>query len=248
MFIERAEMKRNAKMSLKGRWGFAIGAMVLYYVIEMVITLIAQSPFAETMALYQYYDSQGISYTPDMGVLIGNYIMTVVALLIVSPIMVGWFGITLKISRNEEGKIRDLFYYIPHFFKVVGLYLLIFVKTFLWSLLLFVPGIIASLNYSQAYYILIQNPDIGIVEAIEESKRMMKGNKWRLFVLELSFIGWMLLMLCTFGLLGFWLIPYMSVTFANFHNALLMEQGLNFRKEALPEVKNEVEIQTDDFE
>ena len=63
----------------------------------------------------------------------------------------------------------------------------------LWTILLIVPGIIATLRYSQAFYILADDPSKGVMQCLKESKEMMKGNKAKLFCLELSFIGWCLL-------------------------------------------------------
>jgi uncharacterized membrane protein len=94
------------------------------------------------------------------------------------------------------------------------------IKIFLWSLLFIIPGIIAALNYSMSLFIMAQNPEIGIVEAIELSKKMMKGNKGKLFVLYLSFIGWFLLSGLTFGILMLYVYPYTMTTVAIFFNTV----------------------------
>lgn len=80
-----------------------------------------------------------------------------------------------------------------------------------WTLLLIIPGIIAGYRYSQAFYIMAENPGLGSGECIERSKAMMQGNKWKLFCLQLSFIGWFFLTLITLGIAGLWLSPYMAV-------------------------------------
>lgn len=67
------------------------------------------------------------------------------------------------------------------------------------------------------YYVILDNPNIDVVEALKESKRIMNGHKMELFKLELSFIGWMILGILTLGILYLWLIPYMRVTIANFY-------------------------------
>lgn len=92
--------------------------------------------------------------------------------------------------------------------------------TFLWSLLLFVPGIIKACSYSQAMYILAEDPGMGPMEAIRRSKEMMEGHKMEYFLLCLSFYGWALLGVFTFGILYIWLIPYMQATFVNYHRSL----------------------------
>ena len=104
---------------------------------------------------------------------------------------------------------------------------------------------IATLNYALVDYILIDNPELGIVGSIKKSKEMMKGHRVELFVLVLSFIGWTILASLTFGLLLFWLIPYMNVTMANFYNKLRgpVEEEVEEEKEEEPEILDEdVEI------
>jgi uncharacterized membrane protein len=87
----------------------------------------------------------------------------------------------------------------------------------LWSLLLVIPGIIAAYRYAMASYIMAQNPEIGALDAIERSKAMMNGNKLRLFCLQLSFIGWMLLSALTLGIGYIFLRPYMQAAYAAFY-------------------------------
>ena len=91
---------------------------------------------------------------------------------------------------------------------------------FLWSLLLIVPGIIKALGYSMAPFILYENPEMKISDAIKESSRMMKGHKGSLFCLYLTFIGWWLLSILTFGILSFWIYPYMTVSELAFYKSI----------------------------
>lgn len=88
--------------------------------------------------------------------------------------------------------------------------LLVGIYTFLWTLLLIIPGIIAAFSYAMTPYILEENPYMPINEAIRQSKVMMYGNKWRLFCLEISFIGWALLSVLTCGIGFLWLAPYIN--------------------------------------
>jgi uncharacterized membrane protein len=70
------------------------------------------------------------------------------------------------------------------------------------------------------YYIALDNPELSATEVINKSKTMMNGHKLDFFILGLSFIGWIILIPFTFGLLSLWLVPYMQVTYANFYNSL----------------------------
>jgi uncharacterized membrane protein len=90
--------------------------------------------------------------------------------------------------------------------------------TFLWSLLLFIPGIIKSYSYSMTLYIISEDPSIGVMDAITKSREMMNGYKFKKFLLDLSFIGWFLLCIITLGIGFLWFIPYVGVAGAAFYN------------------------------
>ena len=78
---------------------------------------------------------------------------------------------------------------------------------FLWSLLLFVPGIIAAYSYSLTFFIIADEPGVGVTEAIRRSKLMMQGNKWKLLCLQMRFFWWALLCELTLGIGLLWLVP-----------------------------------------
>ncbi len=90
----------------------------------------------------------------------------------------------------------------------------------LWTLLFIIPGIIASYSYAMAPFIMLENPNCGARCAISESKEMMRGNKWRLFCLDISFIGWIILSAFTLGIGYLWLNPYMEVSRAAFYREI----------------------------
>jgi uncharacterized membrane protein len=118
---------------------------------------------------------------------------------------------------NNKAELSTLFSRFGIFFKAFGLVLFMALFVFLWSLLLFIPGIIAAYRYSMAPYLMAQYPEMGIRQAVNESKRIMAGHKWRLFCLELSFIGWALLCVLSLGIGYLWLIPYMQAAYAAFY-------------------------------
>jgi uncharacterized membrane protein len=94
------------------------------------------------------------------------------------------------------------------------------VFTLLWTSLLIVPGIVAAFRYSLTFYILNDDPTIGVTGAIDQSKAVMGGNKWKAFCLGWRFLGWKLLSLATCGIGGLWLLPYMATSFARFYDDL----------------------------
>ena len=95
--------------------------------------------------------------------------------------------------------------------------LLVSLYTFLWSLLFIIPGIVKSYSYAMTPYILLDRPELSPTEAIKESEKMMNGHKMDLFILELSFIGWIFLSVLTFGVLILYVEPYMMATKAAFY-------------------------------
>ena len=96
----------------------------------------------------------------------------------------------------------------------------------LWSLLFVIPGIIKGFSYSMVYYIKADHPEYGWRECLEESEKMMKGYKFKYFLLNLSFIGWILLSIVTFGLSTFWVTAYMSTASTVFYDELKREKNI----------------------
>jgi uncharacterized membrane protein len=146
-------------------------------------------------------------------------------LLIAGPFVLGLTMFFLALSRGESVCIELIFKGFNRFGTAMAASLLVGLFTFLWTLLLIVPGIIASISYSQTFYILADNPGIDSMDAISKSKKMMYGYKWKYFCLLLPFIGWALLCILTLGVGYLWLVPYMQTSFAKFYDDLKANQG-----------------------
>ena len=99
--------------------------------------------------------------------------------------------------------------------------------TILWSLLLVIPGIIKSYSYAMTSFILKDEPEMKNNAAIEKSMAMMEGNKMKLFMLDLSFIGWAILCIFTLGIGLLFLQPYVAISRAAFYEDLKAQQGGN---------------------
>lgn len=122
------------------------------------------------------------------------------------------FFIKNRVERAHIGEVLSGFK-SGHYLNVVLIMFLRNLFTFLWSLLLIVPGIVKSYEYYMVPYIVAENPGMNHTEAFAISKRMMDGEKWNAFVLDLSFIGWELLSSFTCGILGvFYVNPYIQAT------------------------------------
>ena len=142
----------------------------------------------------------------------------------------GYKSYCLKISRGRPGEYKDIFDGFLFVGKVLLIRIITALLTALWSILLIFPGIVASYRYRQARYILFDNPQKGALQCIRESKQLMSGKKLDLFLVDLSFAGWLaldylvlLILPLPFSLpiIEIWLTPYHGLTCAAFYNRLI---------------------------
>lgn len=209
--MNRAELKKNAKASLKGNYGQAILLMFLAVAIPISVALIG------CLAMGLDFSANGFNIEKfgTSWILLGLIISVATA-----AIALGEVNFYLKISRNKEASVGDLFSKVNLFLPYICVSIITGFVIGLGTILLVVPGIIAALNYALVSYILVDNPELGVMGSIKKSKEMMKGHRLQLVVLILSFYGWAILGVLTLGILYLWLIPYMNVTMANFYNTL----------------------------
>lgn len=196
---ENAALMARARESLKGKWGLAIGA----WIVIMVLVNIG----SETI-LWESEDGNRKTTLDIIGILING------------PLSLGYAALILTLSRNQSPQFTQLFGGFKRFGVALGAFLLQCIFIILWLLLLIVPGIIAILRYSQTWYILVEDENIGPLDAINKSKEMMKENKWKLFCLYGRFLGWFLLCFLTLGVGFIFIGPYVSVSLAKFYDDL----------------------------
>jgi len=182
-------LMKMARESLKDKWGIAIATFLIY---ALIIGIVQGS--AET---YPF--------------------VNLILLLISGPLSLGITKFTINISRNQEARIEQLFDGFSNFGTSTGAYLLTVLFTILWTLLLIIPGIIAALSYSMTFYIIADDDSIGAMDAIDKSKKMMYGHKWKYFRLLLRIVGLSLLCILTLGIGFLWLLPYAQVSTAKFY-------------------------------
>ena len=132
----------------------------------------------------------------------------------------GLYAYFLQVSRGNRPELGVMFVGFRRYGTTLALYLLTTLFVLLWTLLLIVPGIIAGLRYSMAYFVLLEHPGMSALDAIRRSKELMDGHKMQLFLLQLSFIGWALLCVLTLGIGFLWLAPYMQTSMAAFYERL----------------------------
>ncbi|MBE6965847.1 MAG: DUF975 family protein [Ruminococcaceae bacterium] len=192
--MDRISLKERAKEQIRGKiWDL--------FLVTLVVSLITGAV-------------NGIlTLLPGVG--------TVGAMVITAPLSISVFKIYLDlVNENKTPVVADAFYGYSDFGSSVLVVVIAALFTFLWSLLFVIPGIVKALSYSQAYYIIAENKGMPAIDAINRSKEMMRGHKMDYFVLQLSFIGWGLLGVLTFGIAFIWIAPYMNATYANFYNSV----------------------------
>ena len=168
-----------------------------------------------------------------LGLILSASGATVIGPLLLSGVIeLGTVMLALEIARTGKTEFNTGFKGFSQFGSafIAGLVGSIFIM--LWSCLFIIPGIIAAFRYSMTFYILADNPEMSGMDALKKSKELMKGHKMEFFLLQLSFIGWGLLVPLTLGILSIWLIPYMETT-----NALYYEK-----------IKGEISTDTDTAE
>lgn len=193
--MTRQELKARAKEQIKGNIG-------QFFLISLVANLIA---FA-------------LALIP----IIGSIASVVVSAAISLAIHIIYLNLCGGGIRPSVGALFDN---STDCWSATKLYLLQGLYVFLWSLLLIIPGIIKAFAYSQAFYILGENPGMSANETLHRSDAMMKGHKMEYFILELSFYGWVLLTALTLGIAGIWVGPYMNATLTNYYLSLKTTNG-----------------------
>ncbi len=232
----RAEMKAAAKSALEGKWGAVIGALLLTMVVPGAVLCIVLILMGTMAGLCIGYDAIG------SGIIIWIlfYILEFAFIFFIfGPLVIAYQFFNLRLARGMD--IKATMPYQCFSGENYGRFTLAFFMqslfTFLWALLLYVPGIIKALSYSMMGFIMMDRPETNWQSALNESKQMMAGHKADLFVLGLSFIPWLLLVSVTFGIAGLYVYPYMYTTIANFYRSLKAENIV-----AAKEIPNEFTV------
>lgn len=225
-----AELKMEAKEMLQGRWKESILMCLIPTLLAIVIGILFF--FLVALPGLLLLESYAPSFLDDTTTTfnIGDTSTNVISGLITSFFTVGIGWTFLEIIRGEEVMIdpfEDVFrgFRSPYGLAILVIYVITAIFTFLWTLLFIIPGIVKSYSYSQAYNIYYDTyrqtgETPSYMNTITASRRLMNGYKAQLFFLDLSFIGWHLLALLSFGIGYIWLNPYIYATKAAFYNHL----------------------------
>lgn len=192
--MDRVQLKKQAKEQIRGKIG-------ILFIITLIIALISGAA------------GFILGLIPFVGPLVASIIITPAFALSLARIYI-------NIVAGKDASVNDTFSGFDDFWSAFKVTFLVGLFTFLWSLLFIIPGIIKSYSYSMSMYVLAENKGMPALEAIDRSKKMTDGHKMELFVLELSFIGWMLLVCITFGIAAIYAVPYMMTTEVNYYNEM----------------------------
>lgn len=207
--ISRQKLKSDAKQQLKGKWALAIIVCLIYTLIVEVSTASTGSSFSESV--------NGLIVT-----------LNIIGILIYGPIEAGLARFTLNLAKDKENaKFSNLFSQFKLFFKLLIMSAIFYISVFIGIVLFIIPGIILALMFSQAYFIAVENPELSAIKCLSKSASMMKGHKMDLFVLTLSFIGWLLVCIITLGIGFLWYVPYYQMTLTNFYLELNKKEVLD---------------------
>lgn len=231
-----ADFRREAREALQGKWMTAVLAGLAASILgaagkssfKFNVERTVDSAHLNVEYLGMDIYSTGISHADLSGmdaflaglmsyILLIAIVLAVIQFIVGCIVAVGYAKFNLNLMDGEESRVGILFDYFPQWKTMVKAGLLQALYVFLWTLLLVIPGIIAGFRYAMTNYILAENPELTASEAINRSKELMDGNKWRLFCLGFSFIGWDILCGFTLGIGYLWLQPYQQAANAAFY-------------------------------
>jgi uncharacterized membrane protein len=229
--LKSKELRAKAWESLKGKYWMAFAVILVTGLICSVGNAFISfgQNLVEVLGLVDPAEMDATMVTGALVlsgvVLISAIIGALFSIFVTNAITV---GVNNYFIKNTESKpsFKDAFSgFKVKYGRNIGTLLLAGIKAFLWTLLFIIPGVIKSYEYSIIPYILADDPEISTNDAFKKAKQMMNGNKWRLFKLEFSFIGWFLLCFLTLGIGTFFLIPYLNAANAEFYVELKNKQA-----------------------
>jgi uncharacterized membrane protein len=224
--LKSKELRAKAWNSLKGKYWKAFLVIIVLGALVSIGTGLVTG--AQTMmGIVNAVDPFQMDPTMQMGAavisvaaLAASLAGSVISIFVGHAATVGQMHYFIK-NTNAEPSFADAFFgFKVKYGRNIGTLFVMGIKEALWSMLFVIPGIIKSYEYAIIPYILADDPEISSKDAFKKAKEMMKGNKWRLFKLNFSFIGWELLCILTLGLGTFFLLPYINAANAEFYAEL----------------------------
>ena len=229
--MTESDMRKAARENLRGNWGISVGVTL---VAALLGGMAMDITGGDTFRYIINYASNGRGELPALlrtilvPVLSGVGIWGLLTFLVGGTVALGHAEFLLRQYRGEPLTFDVLFSQFDRFGTGFAQSFLRTLYVILWSLLLVIPGIVAAYRYRFAMLNLCENPEIGVMEAINMSKEQTRGFKWQLFVLDLSFIGWNILVGLTLGILDIWVAPYIAQSNIAFFQEIKKIKGVGF--------------------
>lgn len=200
--MKRREIKRTAKRLLKGNWKVAILNLIIISVLtgaisQIILTVLGTGNSLTLMesVMQGTLSNQPIVAGPSVAASLLTTLVSIFVGFISGLLYAGYAWNMLDMIDGAKLSIEGMFqtFSRDRIFKTTGLIIVTAILITLWSLLLIIPGIIKTYSYSQALNLMKDDPSISIMDALDQSRELMKGKKWNYFLLQLSFIWWYIL-------------------------------------------------------
>lgn len=233
--LDRVQLKMEARAITKNARVSAYLFTLLYLAIGLVLDSLdwlttGSSDVLVYMETYMpevdvsFYPTSPLSLPP----VVSGFISIVVSLVAV-VLSAGYILYAMSVRKGLETPYATMFDGFLFAGKIILLSIVQYIFIFLWSLLFIIPGFIAGYRYRFALYNLCENPEMGVMEALNMSKAQTRGHKWELFVLDLSWIGWNILCTLTLGILSIWIAPYIQQTDIGYFQAIKEMSGIGYQ-------------------
>ena len=224
-----ADFRRIARAVLAGRWRIAVIAGLIASLLggvsldgpELTVKVNENNGVLEIAGMPVHTLGEGVVEFLVVGAAVIFLVALIIALAyaaVGSVARVGYCRFNLDlVDGKTQPRLNTVVSYFPYWKTTFVAKFLRGLYVSLWTMLFIVPGIMAEYSYAMTDYILAEHPELTASEAIAQSKQMMYGNRWRLFCLEMSFIGWNLLCVFSLGIGNLWLTPYKQAAQAAFY-------------------------------
>lgn len=214
MNLSISQIKKKTLAALKGKWGISVLLTLIIFLVTTFVPLVAEIIISGGFS--SWVDQEEPSTAANLLSMFFSFLFM--------PLSVASYWFYLVIARWNDPKISQVFAVYKDWelaLKVIGTSILMGIFIMLWTLLLIIPGIIKGIAYSQTFFLMKDNPEYSALEAITESRKRMKGYKWKYFLMNLSFIGWAFIAIFTLGIGFLWLTPYIATANATFYNEFI---------------------------
>ncbi|MCR5045739.1 MAG: DUF975 family protein [Treponema sp.] len=220
--FNRVAYKRAAKAQLKGRWKIPVLSTVLIFVLAAIFFGVFQYVFSD--GINADFQSRGgsFSFHFDYGddSPLANSISLLITLVIAALCMAQLHFFLIMRKDTRQIVFGDFIDGLNLWWKAIRGFLWFTLWTSLWSLLFFIPGIIKCYSYSMMFFVMAENPKVGVMKSMNISKELTRGYKGDLFVNDLTFLPLCVLSCFTMGIGFFWLLPYYEMTRTNIYLVL----------------------------